>query len=127
MQAIEPSELYGLFSRYFSAGALDLLLTLYEDNAVILPAPGQIAEGKAAIREVLQGFLALNGGFQIDEPVVAQSGDVALIMSKWTLKGTSGDGEAVQIEGQTSDVVRRQADGSWLFVIDNPFGAQFLG
>jgi uncharacterized protein (TIGR02246 family) len=127
MQAMEPSELYGLFSRYFSAGALDLLLTLYEENSVILPAPGQMAEGKAAIREVMQGFLALNGEFQIDKPAVAQSGDIALMMSKWTLKGTSGDGEQIEIEGQTSDVVRRQADGSWLFVIDNPFGAQFLG
>jgi ketosteroid isomerase-like protein len=58
--------------------------------------------------------------------MVAQCGDVALLMSKWTLKGTSTEGEPVSIEGQTSDVVRRQADGSWLFAVDNPFGAAYL-
>jgi ketosteroid isomerase-like protein len=127
MQAMEPSELYELFSSYFSAGAIDLLLTLYEDNAVMLPAPGQRAKGKAEIREVLQGFLALNGIFNIDEPVVAQTGEVALLMSKWTLKGSSNDGEPVEIEGRTSDVVRQQPDDSWLFAVDNPFGSHYLG
>jgi uncharacterized protein (TIGR02246 family) len=126
MQAITPSEIYELFASYFSAGALDLLMTLYEDDAVMLPAPGQKAEGKAAIHEAMQGFLALNGEFRVGEPMVAQCGDVALLMSKWTLKGTSTEGEPVSIEGQTSDVVRRQADGSWLFAVDNPFGAAYL-
>ena len=57
MQAMEPSELYGLFSRYFSADALDLLLTLCEDNAVILPASGQTAENRATLGEVGTQFL----------------------------------------------------------------------
>jgi ketosteroid isomerase-like protein len=28
------------------------------------------------------------------------------------------------MEGRTTDIVRRQADGSWLFVIDDPYGTQ---
>jgi hypothetical protein len=31
------------------------------------------------------------------------------------------------MEGTTSDVLRRQGDGTWLFVIDNPWGAGILG
>jgi uncharacterized protein (TIGR02246 family) len=123
MQAITPAEIYELFSSYFSAGAMDLLMTLYEDDAVLLPAPGEKAEGKDAIREVLNGFLALSGEFRIDTPEIIQAGDIAMLTSKWTLNGTSPDGEPVHIEGRTSDVIRRQADDSWLFVIDNPFGA----
>jgi ketosteroid isomerase-like protein len=45
-------------------------------------------------------------------------------MAKWTLNGTSPEGGPVEIAGQTSDVLRRQSDGNWLIVIDNPFGAQ---
>jgi hypothetical protein len=30
----------------------------------------------------------------------------------------------VSLAGQTSDVARRQADGRWLIMIDNPFGGQ---
>lgn len=127
MQAITPAEIYELFSSYFSAGAIDLLMTLYEDDAVLLPAPGERAEGKDAIREVLKGFLALSGEFRIDAPDIIQAGDIAMLTSKWTLNGTSPDGEPVHIEGRTSDVIRRQSDDSWLFVIDNPFGASEPG
>lgn len=37
--------------------------------------------------------------------------------------GTDGDGNAVDLRGVTSELLRRQADGSWKYVIDHPFGA----
>ena len=123
MNASTPYEIYELFAEYFNAGTIDLLLTLYTEDAVLLPAAGQEARGRDAIREALNGFLALNGEFQIGHPTVIESGDTALIMVKWTLKGTSPDGP-VEISGQTSDVARRQPGGHWLLIIDNPFGTQ---
>jgi len=124
MDATTPYQLYELFSEYFNAGTIDLLLTLYTDDAVLVPAAGQEARGKPAIREALNGFLALKGSFQIERPSVIGSGDTALVMVKWTLKGTSPEGSPVEMAGQTSDVVKRQPEGNWLIVIDNPFGAQ---
>ena len=124
MDANTPYELYELFSEYFNAGTIDLLLTLYTDDAVLVPAAGQEARGKPAIREALNGFLALNGTFQMERPTVIESADTALVMVKWTLKGASPQGGPVEIAGQTSDVVRRQPEGNWLIIIDNPFGAQ---
>ena len=124
MNANTPYEIYQLFSEYFNAGTIDLLLTLYTDDAVLVPAAGQEARGKNAIREALNGFLALNGDFQINRPTVVETSDTALVMAKWTLKGTSPQGQPVEMEGQTSDVVCRQPEGNWLIVIDNPFGAQ---
>ena len=42
--------------------------------------------------------------------------------TSWTLDVPDrGDGPIV-MQGRTSDVLRRQADGSWLVVIDDPFG-----
>lgn len=52
--------------------------------------------------------------------------DLALSTVKWTLKGTSPDGQPVQMEGTSSDILRKQADGRWLFMIDNPWGAGIL-
>jgi len=124
MNANTPYEIYGLFSEYFNSGTIDLLLTLYTDDAVLIPVAGQEARGKEAIREALNGFLSLKGSFQIEPPTVVEANDTALVMAKWTLNGTSPTGEPVEIVGQTSDVIRRQPEGSWLFVIDNPFGAQ---
>jgi len=36
--------------------------------------------------------------------------------------GTGPDGERVTLTGHNADVLRRQSDGSWRFVIDNPWG-----
>jgi ketosteroid isomerase-like protein len=40
------------------------------------------------------------------------------------MTGTDPDGNDVSMTGLTSDVVRRQPDGNWLFVIDNPIGGE---
>jgi len=127
MPANTPEEIYTLFSQYFSAADLDSLITLYEPNATLVPQPGVVVSGHAAIREAFGAFLALNGKFDLQAPTVFQAGDVALLFGRWTLKGTGPDGSAVELAGQTSDVVRKQSDGSWLFVIDNPNGAASAG
>jgi ketosteroid isomerase-like protein len=31
------------------------------------------------------------------------------------------------MEGTSTEVIRKQADGRWLFVIDNPWGVGILG
>ena len=123
MRASTPSEIYQLFGEYFSAATIDLLLTLYEEDAVLIPPVGPEARGKAAIREVIEGLLRMNGNFSMGEPRIFQAGGVALISAKWTLTGGTGpDGQQMDLAGQTSDVIREQPDGGWLFVIDSPFG-----
>ncbi len=36
--------------------------------------------------------------------------------------GHEGDGNPVELHGTTSELVRRQPDGTWKYVIDHPFG-----
>jgi uncharacterized protein (TIGR02246 family) len=124
MPAKTPEEAHHLWAQTFNAGDLDGLVALYETDAVFMPQPGQTVSGHAAIRETLQGFLALKPTFNLQFQQALESGDLALLFSRWTLTGTGPDGNELSLSGQTSDVVRRQADGSWLFVIDNPFGGQ---
>jgi ketosteroid isomerase-like protein len=54
------------------------------------------------------------------------AGDIALLIVQATLQGKGPDGTPVRMEHTSSDVLRRQADGKWLFVIDNPWGAVIL-
>lgn len=122
MPAQRPQEMYDLFKKFFAAKDADGLITLYEPDAAFQPQPGVIVTGHAAIKEAFGGFLALDAEFQMEPAKVIEAGDLALLISKWTMKGTDPNGEPVDLSGQTSDVVRRQPDGSWLFVIDNPYG-----
>ena len=98
-------------------------MALYEPNATLVPQPGQAASGTAAIHEALGGFLDLKLTFDwVETKPAIRSHDLALLHSSWTLSGTGADGNPMNLSGTTADVVRRQADGTWLFAIDNPWG-----
>ncbi len=122
MPARKPEEIHRLFTDAINAGDLNAILALYESTAILVAQPGQIVRGHAAIREALSGYLAMKPRFALQPGKVLESNDIAILFSKWTLTGTGPGGSTVQLAGQTTDVVRRQKDGSWLMVIDNPFG-----
>jgi len=123
MAAQTPAQLHEVFVQSFNNADLDGLISLYEPTATLLPIPGDPVSGHAAIRDALGQFLALKGHMDLKVDRIILAHDIALIFSSWTLNGTGPDGTATTTTGQTSDVARRQADGSWLFVIDNPYGA----
>ena len=123
MPATTPEQLHKLFVEYFNAADIEAMVLLYEPNATLAPFPGEPVSGHAAIREALAGFLALKGRMELKIDKIFRTADVALIFSSWSLKGTGPDGKPLEMTGQTSDVVRRQTDGTWRFVIDNPLGA----
>jgi len=127
MSARTPEELHAQFQRHFIAGDMDALLALYEPNAVLVPQPGQVVHGHAAIRASLAGFIAMKGTFRMQPPKTIRADDVAIVFASWTLDAKAPDGGPIHLDGQTADVVRRHADGRWLFAIDSPFGAAGAG
>jgi ketosteroid isomerase-like protein len=46
----------------------------------------------------------------------------SLVTGVWSFDGTGPDGDPVRLEASDADVLRRQTDGTWRFVIDNPWG-----
>jgi ketosteroid isomerase-like protein len=46
------------------------------------------------------------------------------VVGTWSFNGTGPDGEPVQLASNNADVLRRQEDGTWRFVIDNPWGTE---
>ena len=123
MAARTPEEGPRLWAENFIAGDLDTLVALYEEDAALVAQPGEVVTGTDAIREALSGFLATQPTFNLEVRKVLDTGDIALCFSDWTLAGTGPEGEPIELAGHTSDVMRRQTDGSWRFVIDNPWGS----
>jgi ketosteroid isomerase-like protein len=107
--ATEPNDLGRYFIERANAGDVDGLVALYEPNAVLAFPPGNLATGQAEIRKVYEQFVAaapvLSPGRQ--HPALV-TGDLALTAA--TL--TNGD--------VTVEIARRQPDGSWLWVADQP-------
>lgn len=124
MPAMEPEHIHTQFRELFRARDLEGLLALYEDDATFLTDPTAIVTGKTALREALLGFLAIEGEFDLKTRYVARHGDIALLSNTWHLVGKAPDGSPVDMRGQTAEVVHRQPDGRWLYIIDHPFGGQ---
>ena len=97
---------------------------MYEPEATLLPAPDRPAVGHAAMRAALDGFLALQGRMTMETVYVVESGGLAVTRGRWRLEGgTTPDGQPAALQGESVEVLRRQADGTWLVAIDAPFGA----
>jgi uncharacterized protein (TIGR02246 family) len=122
MPARTPEEVASLLGQACNAGDLESLLALYEPEAAFVAQPGEVVTSTEALREAFGGFLALKPTFELEVKKVFRAGDIALSFVDWTLTGTGPDGETISMSGQGSDVLRQQPDGSWLFVIDNPYG-----
>lgn len=74
-------------------------------------------------RMALEGFLAPTGKIRIETKSVIEAGEVALLRSQWRLTGTSPTGKPIDMSHNSTEVVRRQPDGTWRYLIDHPFGA----
>jgi uncharacterized protein (TIGR02246 family) len=124
MPATTPEQVHRLFEEAFNAGDLDGLMELYESDAALIAQPGSVVYGSEQVRAGLQGFLALKGRITLDTKLVVTVGDLAYLSNTWSLSGTGPDGNPVALGATTAEVARRQADGSWRYVIDNAWGGQ---
>jgi ketosteroid isomerase-like protein len=57
---------------------------------------------------------------------VIENEGVALHYSAWTSSSVDAEGKPQELGGITTDVLRKQADGSWLIAIDNAWGTSVL-
>lgn len=110
----------------YNAGDIDAVMLTYENSATILFEPGLPVSGGDALRAMFQGSLAINPQFSFGEHEVIIQGDIALHSVTWTMTGTTPDGQDISQSGLSVAVLRRQSDGNWLMVIDNPHGQRLL-
>ncbi len=108
-RAAQPEDLGRFFVERANAGDVDGLVALYEAEAALAGTPGGVVTGSQAIRQVYERLLTGKPTFTAGEIRPAlRNGDLALTSTR--LAGS----------GATVEVARRQPDGMWLWVIDQP-------
>jgi ketosteroid isomerase-like protein len=122
MSTATPEQVLESIVEGINSGNVDALMPLYESEAAFATRPGSLAHGSPGVREALAGFISMNGKLDLQVTRVLEVDDLALVTGIWSFDGTGPDGEPVRLEANNADVLRRQEDGTWRFVIDNPWG-----
>ena len=117
-----PADLLYLQVEEFNRGNVSFLMTLYEKDACFASNPGQVVQGLESIRRSLQGFIDMKVKLEARVRRVIQAGNLALLTTEWSIVGTEPDGKPINLTGRGTVVLRSQFDGSWLMVIENPWG-----
>lgn len=126
MKTSDPFDLITRLVTAMNAQDLETAAALFEPGASFVMKPG-VVSGPAGIRQALEGFMALKPTLTIEAQQLVQAGDVAQYCARWSIKGVDPTGTAVQLGGRSSSILRRQSDGRWSFLVDNPWGTDIVG
>jgi ketosteroid isomerase-like protein len=108
-RAKQPEDLSRFVVERLNAGDVEGLVALYEPDAVLALPNGQVATGSSEIRKAYERLVADKPTFTPGRQLPTLfNGDLALTSVRLA------DG------GVTVEVARRQPDGTWLWVIDQP-------
>ena len=106
--AREPEDLARFFVARANAGDVEGLAALYEPDAVLATGRGEIATGTEEIRGFYARLLASRPRFEPGVQTSLRNGRLALTSSRL------GNGNV------TAEIARQQADGTWLWTLDQP-------
>ena len=71
---------------------------------------------------MLTGLVSIVDHIEGETRRVTVRDDLALLSGGWRATGTGPDGQPAALTGTNTEIARRQPDGSWRFVIDDPTG-----
>lgn len=117
-------------ARYFQncirTGDIEGALNSFDDEAIYITEPGKFVKGKVEIREKLEFLCSIKPDLQALRSSQFMIDDIASWVDEWSLKAILPDGTPLNIKGTSSDVMKKQKDGTWAYLVDNPYGADYL-
>jgi uncharacterized protein (TIGR02246 family) len=125
MAALKPEDCDLLIFEAIKNKDLEAAVAVYEPNARFVLDSGEVITGQSAIREALRGWMELEDAIFTTElkTFLNADEDLALLRGSWSAIAKGPGGKPTTISGKNVEVVRRQPDGTWRFVIDHPRGA----
>ena len=123
--AYKPEDCDRLIVEAVEKGDLETSVALYEPEAVLFAGPDELLKGQDAIRKQNEKGIAAKTKFQIHDIKTTMSGDGTIAITRMKITTIDVDpktGKEVRNLVNTEEVVRKQPDGTWRFIIDDPFG-----
>jgi uncharacterized protein (TIGR02246 family) len=122
MVARSPADVDRLFGERSNAGDADGLVELYEAGATFMDPESGALVGHDSIRPYLAAWVEMKPSIDMGlARVVPLGDDLAMVHHDWHATVDDPKGERTEISGKATEIVRRQADGSWRFILDDPY------
>lgn len=104
-----------LFKQYMAEGDIKAVLSIYDPGVAFMNQAGEVKKGLQGLRQELAPFAAAKAKFDYSIKQVIQSGDIALMHTEWSVSAPE------QTSMYAIEVARRQPDGTWRWLIGDPF------
>lgn len=115
-------------ARAFNAQDVDAAAAMYHPEASIVRIDEvhggtSLARGCEAIRKTMAGYIGLKPHMDVITRHTTVAGGFAMTRSQWLIQGVDKDGRPTRVHHHGMEVHRRLPDGTWVFFIDHPSGA----
>ncbi|WP_076591417.1 YybH family protein [Herminiimonas arsenitoxidans] len=120
-----PDDCSRILVAALESGDIEISVALYEPTAVLFSKSGRTMTGLDAIRQNNASLIALKPTFAIDfiKSTISGDGTLATNRMKANLSWKDAEGKLVHASVDTLEVLRKQEDGSWRYIIDDPYGS----
>jgi ketosteroid isomerase-like protein len=115
MPAKTPEEICELFKRYMAAGDIEALLSIYDPDVAFLNQSRETRRGRNELRQELVPLAGAKAKFDFSIKQVIPSGGIALMHTEWKVSSPK------PMRSYAIEVARRQPDGTWCWLIGDPF------
>ena len=115
---MQPAELHKRIRDGVNAADVDALVNCYEPDAVFMAEDGAHAVGLDEIRAAYEAIVSFGGTLTLETRYAVERGELALMSNQYTFLMPGYSASWI-----TAEVARRQPDGSWKYVLDNPYAA----
>ena len=106
---------------------INAVMASYEPSMFVVFEPENPISDLDKLRKKFEESFAINPKFTYSGHEVFVHGDLAYHFAPWTMKGTAPDGTEITGNGLSVAVLRKQSNGEWLIIFDNPHGQYLIG
>lgn len=112
-------KLYDAWQERFNAADMEGMVDLYVSDVSYINPQGKEMFGRSGVRADFAEAFALKSQVDLHDRKHIIYRDTVLTTNHWTLTLNGADGARQTLTGGGIEVLRKQADGGWRFIIDD--------
>ena len=123
----DPQDADEYFLEAVRNGDVKTAMTCFDKEAVYIGKDSKPISGMDNIEKVITELCKMKPDIKVYEHQMSPVGsDMMYWLDKWTMTATDPQGNSINMKGASANMMRKNADGIWLWLVDNPFAAPFF-